>query len=138
MTEEIKNVSADRLAAAYIKVRDRRDIAEREWEAKDKALEETLDTISAKFLEQFKELGVESMRTTAGTVTRTVKNRFWTTNWDAFYALIKEHDAFELLEKRVAQTAIKEFLEQHPGEAIPGLQSDSKYAVSVRRAKEKV
>jgi hypothetical protein len=51
------------------------------------------------------------------------------------YDFIKEHDAIQLLEQRLHQTNLKGFLEEHPDLLPAGLNSDSKYAVSVRKAR---
>jgi hypothetical protein len=53
------------------------------------------------------------------------------------YKFIAENDAYHLLEKRIHNTNMKEFLEENP-DALPiGLQSDRKYAVSVRKPTKK-
>jgi hypothetical protein len=46
---------------------------------------------------------------------------------------IAEHDAFELLEKRIHQTNMKQFLEENPDLHPAGLNVDSEYSVTVRR-----
>jgi hypothetical protein len=62
-----------------------------------------------------------------------VKKRYWTNDWHSFYAFLKEHEALELLEKRVAQTNMSTFLEENPDLHPPGLNVDSRYSVVVRR-----
>ena len=49
---------------------------------------------------------------------------------------LKEHDALELMEKRLSQGNIKQFIEDNPDSAPPGLQATSEYTVSVRKNKE--
>ena len=80
-----------------------------------------------------KELGVESMRTSAGTVSRSVKTRFNTQDWDSFKAFLVEHDVLDLLEKRIAQGNMAKFLEDNPGLVPPGLNSTTEYDISVRK-----
>ena len=46
---------------------------------------------------------------------------------------IKENDAFELMEQRVHQTNMKSFLEENPNLMPPGMNIDSRYAITVRR-----
>jgi hypothetical protein len=46
---------------------------------------------------------------------------------------IVEHKVPELLEKRIQQTNMKQFLEEHPELLPPGLNVDSEYTVTVRR-----
>ena len=64
---------------------------------------------------------------------RSVRRRYMPTNWDAVYKLIEKHKAFSLLEKRVHNGNMKDFLDEHPDEYPAGLNVDSRYAVTVRR-----
>jgi hypothetical protein len=51
------------------------------------------------------------------------------------YRFIKEHDAFALLEKRLHQTNMKEFLSENPEVQPVGLNVENEYTVVVRRSK---
>jgi hypothetical protein len=78
-------------------------------------------------------LGLDGLKTAAGTVTRSVRTRFWTQNWPKLYETIKAFNAPFLLEQRIHAGNMKEFLENNP-EALPeGLQTDSRYAITVRK-----
>ena len=46
---------------------------------------------------------------------------------------MKENDALDLLEKRIAQTNMANFLQENPTLVPPGLNSNSEYAISVRK-----
>jgi hypothetical protein len=46
-----------------------------------------------------------------------------------------ENNAPELLEKRIQQTHMKEFLEENPDVLPAGLNVDSQYTITVRRSK---
>lgn len=129
------DISADKLVAAYVKIRDKRTEIQREYEKEDNRLKEQLELISNKLLDICKETGVESMRTSAGTVSRSVSTRYWTSDWSSMYDFIREHDAINLLEQRIHQGNLRLFLTENP-EAVPkGLNSDSKYTVRVVRAR---
>lgn len=127
------DLSADKLVKAYIKIRDKRKQLADEYEAEDKQLEESLDTISEKLLEICKTTGADGFRTEFGTVTRKVAKRFWTNDWHSFHKFLLDHEAPELLEKRIAQTNMATFLEENPDLLPPGLNVDSKYTISIRR-----
>jgi hypothetical protein len=49
------------------------------------------------------------------------------------YDFIKEHDAPQLLEQRLHQGNLKTFLEENPEQLPPGLNADSRYAITVRK-----
>jgi hypothetical protein len=130
---ETEATSVEKLVATYIKIRDTRDEVKREMEEKVAALQTDLDSINQTLLEHFKEQGIDSARTPFGTAYRTIKSRYWTNDWDAMRHFIAEHDAFELLEKRIHQTNMKQFLEENPDLHPAGLNVDSEYSVTVRR-----
>jgi len=66
-------------------------------------------------------------------VVLSVKTRYNTQDWDSFKKFVVEHDAVDLLEKRIAQTNMSQFLEENPGLVPPGLNSSSEYDISVRK-----
>jgi hypothetical protein len=44
-----------------------------------------------------------------------------------------EHNMPELLEKRVSQTTMKQLLQENPDMMPPGMNVDSRYAITIRR-----
>lgn len=117
----------------YVKIREQRAELAKEFEEADAVLKIKLDKCEAELLEACKAAGADGFKTEFGTVSRTVKKRYWTNDWHSFYAFAKKHDALDLLEKRVAQTNMKTFLEENPDLHPPGLNVDSRYAAVVRR-----
>lgn len=128
-------VSADKLVSTYIKIRDAKDTLVREHEQALKSLTDQMEIIEQELLELCKSTGQDGGRTQYGTFTRTVKERYWTNDWDSMYRFIKENDAPELLERRIAQGNFKEFLKDNPDKLPEGLNVDSRYSITVRRAK---
>ncbi len=138
MTEEAPApVHLDQPPSIYIKIRDARSDKKREFEAQDKELEDQLSVLATQMLDTCKEMGADSIRTPHGTIIRTVKSRYWTSDWDSMYDFIEKHGAFGLLEKRLHQTNMKDFLSENPDVLPMGLSVESEYTVSVRRSKEK-
>ena len=129
------DITADKLVEVYIKLRNKRQQLLNAFEAEDNDLKAQQDMISERLLDICKEVGADSLRTQYGTVSRTVKTRYWTNDWGSMYDFIKDHDAMHLLEQRLHQTNLKNYLEEHPDLLPAGLNSDSKYAVSVRKAR---
>jgi hypothetical protein len=133
--EEKQAVPVDKLAGIYIKIRDARAKLKSEYEAKDTELQEQMDVIEEQLLEACKSIGADSIRTNAGTVIRSIKSRYWTDDWDSMYNFVREHDAFGLLERRIHQTNMKQFIEENPDMLPMGLNTDSRYSIVVRRSK---
>jgi hypothetical protein len=126
---------ADKLVRVYIKIRDAKAAKEKQLEAEVAQLEEQLGLIEAELLDLCKSTGQESGKTQHGSFRRSVKTRYWTSDWDKMYQFIKDNDAPELLERRVAQTAFKEFLASNPDKMPEGMNVDSRYAITVTRAR---
>jgi len=126
-------MDANKLVAVYIKMRDAKDALTREYDTKIAEIKEQMDLIEQSLLEVCKSTGQDGGKTSHGTFTRTVKTRYWTNDWDSMYQFIKQHDAIELLEQRVHQSNMKQFLQDNPGQLPQGLNADSKYAITVRR-----
>lgn len=140
MDEEVQGqesplIDLDTLTAIYLKMRDKRDEMRREAEAREKELEEQMGIIETEMLEVCKQMNADSVRTPHGTIIRSVKSRYWTNDWDSMYQFIKEHDAFGLLEKRLHQTHLKEFLSENPSTFPIGVNVENSYSVVVRRSK---
>lgn len=127
----------DKLVAVYRRIRDA--IAEKEAEhAKEiEVLKEKLETVSDRLLKICNEQNVESLRTAEGTVMRRVRERYWTTDWEQMYKFIREHDAPFLLEQRIHNGNMKQFLGDNPDLHPAGLQADRKYVISVRKPTNK-
>jgi len=135
MSEE--QLTADKLTAAYMKLRS--VIREKEEEHKQEIaeLKEQFDVIANKLLEICEEQGADSIRTPAGTITRRITSRYWTSDWESMHKFMKENDALHLLEQRIHNGNMKQFLEDNPDLCPMGLQADRKYTVSVRKPTSK-
>jgi len=125
----------DQLTSIYLKIRDTRAENKREFENVDKDLEEQQKMLAEQMLDSCKELGADSIKTPHGTIIRSVKSKYWTGDWDSMYNFIKEHGAFGLLEKRLHQTNMKDFLNENPDVMPMGLNVENEYTIVVRRAK---
>lgn len=128
-------MDATKLVAVYIKMRDAKDAIAREYEAKVNEIKEQMEAVEQALLEICKTTGQDGGRTTHGTFSRTVKTRYWTNDWGSMHSFIKEHDAIHLLEQRIHQTNMQEFLRDNPGTLPQGLNADSRYSITVRRSK---
>lgn len=136
MNEERK--TADQLAEAYIKLRDERALLKKQYENEDDKLSMQMDDISRTLLELCTEQNASSITTAHGTVIRSVTTRYWTNDWGSLYEVINKYKAPYLLHKSITNSAMRDFLEEHPEAHPPGLNVDSKYTISVRRPSNKI
>jgi hypothetical protein len=134
--DKVTSVDLDRLTAIYIKIRDKRAANKKIFEAEDQDLEEQMKVLAQEMLDVCKDMNADSIRTPHGTIMRSIKSRYWTNDWDSIYGFIEETGAFGLLEKRLHQTNMKEFLLENPDLLPKGLNVENQYTVVVRRSKE--
>ena len=128
-----QQIPLDKLAKVYRKMRDQISELTKEYDTQVEMLKAQQDEIKNAMKEQMQALGVTSVRTDQGTVVLSVKTRYSTADWDSFKKFVIEHEALDLFEKRIAQTNMKQFLDENPGVVPPGLNSNSEYDVSVRK-----
>ena len=125
----------DRLVSVYIKIRDKKNELAATFAEQEKELEGKLDKVKQALLEHCKATGTESVKTVSGTFWRTQRKRFWTSDWEAMNRFIVETEAVDLLEKRIHQGNMKEFLEENPDKLPAGLNAQSTYTLNIRKKK---
>jgi len=125
------------LVAAYRNLRAAITAETEAYDAKVATLKEKMELVSAELLNVCNEQNIDSIRTPAGTVSRRVQTRYWTTDWDQMYKFVVENDVPFILEKRIHNVNMKQLLEENP-DALPiGLQVDNKYVIYVRKPTDK-
>lgn len=130
---ETPEVPLDKLAAVYIKIRNQIASLTKKYDEEVEELKKQQDEIAAAMKDTLKALNVRSVNTAGGTVVLLEKTRYYPSDWAEFKQFIKDNDAFDLMEKRIAQTNMAKFLEENPDRFPPGLQSETELTVSVRK-----
>jgi hypothetical protein len=126
-------IPLEKLTRIYIKMRDKKAEVAHEMEERINKIEDDMRTVKSAILQHMKDSGVESLRTSAGIVYRTVRTTYSTSDWESMHKFILEHGAPDLLEKRIQQTNMRAFLEENPDLLPPGLNSNAEYSVTIRR-----
>jgi hypothetical protein len=134
--EEVQaEVPLEKLTRIYIKMRDKKSEVSQELEEKVAKIDADMKAVKTAILQHMKDIGAESLRTEAGTVYRTVRTMYATSDWESMHKFILEHGVPELLEKRIQQTNMKAFLEDNPDLLPPGLNANAEYSVTIKRSK---
>ena len=124
---ESEVIPLDKLVAIHAKIKAKQVKLDKEIAD----LEEQREEIRLAIKDQMKALGLTSVRTSAGTVSLTKSTRYNTQDWDSFKAFVLEHQVVDLLEKRIAQTNMAQFLEENPGVVPPGLNAVTGFDIRV-------
>ena len=130
---ELANVPLVKLARVYRKMAARVQELTKAYETEVEAIKAQQDQLKMAMKDQMLASGMKSVNTEAGTVVLSTSTRYSTTDWDSFKEFIKQHDAVDLLEKRIAQKNMATFLEENPGVMPEGLNSFTEYNISVRK-----
>jgi len=128
-----ETVPIDRLVKIYRKIKEKIDILTRDYDTQIETLKAQQDEIKFALKDMMKSDGTTSLKTTYGTVSLMTKTRYSTNDWDSFKRFIVEHDAVDLLEKRVAQANMGQFLQENPGIVPPGLNSMTEFEIRITK-----
>lgn len=122
------------LTKEYLALRDRRAQLRKHYDDEDAILKEEMAALEGQMLKFLQDNNTESVRTEAGTLYRQEDMTAIGSDWDAIYRWAAENDAFEILERRLKKTFVKDYMETHEGGVPPGVSVLREYAVRVRRS----
>jgi hypothetical protein len=127
-------MKTDQLVETFIKLRNSRDNLRNEYEAKDAVIKEEMTALEQSLLAICNETNATSIKTDKGTVIRKLTERYFCTDWDNFRDYVLEHQALELLERRIHQGNFKEFITEKEKEGLPpGVSVMREFGVTVRK-----
>ncbi len=114
---------------AYKAIRDQRLDLQKEVDA----LETQERALKTELISLLEDSGVQSIGGKLATVALTAKTVPVVQDWDAVYAYVKKHNAFDLLHRRITVDAVKARWDN--GHEVPGVSSTTIHDLSVRKAK---
>lgn len=123
----------EELVEKYIQLRDKKAEIAAAYKEKVAKLDATLTKIEGVLLSQFDELGMESVRTKAGTAYKSSRASATVADWDTVLAYIQQNNLWNMLDHRVSKKAVEEFKEAH-GDLPPGVNWREEIVVNVRRS----
>ena len=124
-------VPIDLLVKIHTKIKSRIDALTKEYDTAVEQLKAQQDEVRFAIKDKMKALGLKSVNTSYGTVSLSTKTRYNTQDWDSFKKFILEHQVVDLLEKRIAQTNMAQFLEENPGLVPPGMNAITAFDIRV-------
>jgi len=123
----------DEVAADYIALRDAKAELEREHEAVLRPIKEAMGEAEQVMLGHLNTMGVSSLRTQNGTITKAKKTSVTVGDWDAAWGHIQKYELWHFLEHRLNKTAVEGYIAEH-GEPPPGANVSSIFTVQFRRS----
>ena len=94
MTDEAvkEKIQLGDYVGAYIAIRNQRDVLKRKFESEDVGLKEELKKLEAVMLEECNNMNAESIKTSSGTVIKTLRENFVCSDWDGLKSFIMENN----------------------------------------------
>jgi hypothetical protein len=123
----------DQIVERYIALRDAKAKHKADYEAKVAEIEVAMDRIEKHLLEKMQEQGLKSLPTGAGTAYIQHRTNASVADWDSVLHFIREHDAWNMLEKRVSKAAVEEFKAAND-DLPPGINWYESVVVNVKRS----
>ena len=124
----------EELVADYLEMRRLREDLKSIFERDDSELKDAMEAIKVSLLAVCNDTNTNGFKTTSGTVTRQVKERYFCTDWDAFKDFIEKEGSIDLLERRISQKNFKEFMESRENGLPLGVNTMREYDIVVRKA----
>lgn len=129
---EVEAIPLDKLVKIHTKIKAQMELLDKQLAE----LEEQREEVRLAIKDQMKALGLKSVQTTSGTVSLLKTTRYNTADWDSFKTFVLEHQVVDLLEKRIAQSNMAQFLEDNPGVVPPGLNAVTGFDIRVTKARK--
>lgn len=102
-------------------------------DAAKKEVQAKMDKIEAKLLETMQKMGVDSLKTEAGTAYSTTRTSSSVGDKEVFMNFVREKGEWALLESRASKEAVKVYMEENNGELPPGVNWREEVVVNFRQ-----
>ena len=115
------NPTVDDLVLTFTRIRDARAELKREYEASDRKLSESMETVENELLRRAQEQGVDGFKTASGSTYTTETQHLSIKDDDAWVRFLKEENDPSYLERRPSLRRVKEYMDANDGKIPPGL-----------------
>jgi len=128
-----EKLQIEKAMRVFMKIKAERTELSAKFKAKDGDLKEKQDRIKTALLDYCRENELDSVRTASGMFYRSVKTKYWTSDWESMYDFILENRVPEFFAKSLNQGNVQEFLEENPDVMPKGLNISSEYVLTIRK-----
>lgn len=130
--DNTQQITANRVTAAYVKLRDQRTDLKRTYEADDATLKDKMNKLEVWLMNTLRAVGADSLKTDAGTAYISTRDRASCADWGTLWAWLASEGRLDMLEKRVSTGPVVQYLEEM-GELPPGVSINREQTIVVRR-----
>jgi hypothetical protein len=134
MTDPTKETPAvDEIVARYIALRDKKAEIKAKYDAEVEAIDAAMSRVENYLLKLMTELGVESIRTSAGTPYVSRRTSATVADWEVFLDWVRSNGEWSMLERRANKTVVQSWREEH-NDLPPGLNWREERVVNIKRS----
>jgi len=131
---DTQEVGLDDIVSVYLRIRNERNRIKQEYEVKDSDLKRELAQIEEVLLAQCNKINADSIKTGQGTIIKTLRENFVCSDWDSLKPFILENGLIELMQQRLHNGNLKEYMITHGNEGLPpGVSSIREYNIVVKK-----
>lgn len=131
--QKVSDLPSGKLVEFYIELRDRRAKRKAAYENDDEADKLKQEKIEGMLLQRFREEGIESIKSAAGTAYTLTRTSATVADGEAFFNYCRENDAWDLVDKRANKTAVVAFRNEY-NDLPPGINYSETLTIGVRRS----
>lgn len=133
MTDPVKETPAvDEIVARYIALRDKKAEIKAKYDAEVEAIDTAMNRVENYLLKLMTELGVESIRTSAGTPYVSRRTSATVADWEMFLDWVRSNGEWSMLERRANKTVVQSWRDEH-NDLPPGLNWREERVVNIKR-----
>jgi|TARA_R110000823_G_scaffold211512_1_gene341781 hypothetical protein len=127
-------IQLDQYVETYLAIRNQRATLKMEFEATDTALKSEMAKLEEVLLSECNNINADSIKTGSGTIIKTLRENFVCSDWDGLKEFIMEHSLIELMQQRLHNGNLKEYMITHGNEGLPpGINSIREYNIVVKK-----
>lgn len=131
-------IQLDEVVSTYITIRNEKEKLSREFQQRDQELKHELEQLEQVMLHSCNEVNADSIKTSKGTIIKSLKENYVCSDWSNFRDFILENEAPELLQQRIHQANFKEFISSRTEDGLPpGISSMRAFNIVVRKPNNK-
>jgi hypothetical protein len=130
----MSDMKLDDLVTTYLTIRTERNTLKNQFELKDAELKADLEELERAMMLACNEINADSIRTGSGTIIKSLKENYVCSDWDNFKQFVVDNNALDLLQQRISDSNLKEFLSTRQGDGLPpGISTMREVKVTVRK-----
>lgn len=124
-------VSDEKLVQVYVKIRDAIKKINAENAERLSKITEQHELVANELLQRMNQRGNDGFKTEYGTVYKAETVRCSIASEETLFDWIKQHDAFDMMERRIKSTAVQAYIKEH-GITPPGVSVFREFSARVR------